>query len=264
MYKKIGAVALTSVLTFGGLGVSNFEKSPFGTLSVEATLPEGESLKVSKVVSKELGVKVAGLVGLEDKQYGGTVVFKIKPSESSQWNGRELLELEYSTLTNFETRVEPQHGYLEKDGERYVRAYIYLSDPSKAKELYLYTSTGEYGNDPFEYEAVFVPGKDLTAKQPPKVQSKKVYWEGAELKKGQIGKIEVSKKINLWKREGKKLKFVRVLHPGESYRVYSYDSKFGGQYGLGGGYYITNMDDHISYKTPSKSKIKELNNQLGG
>ena len=93
----------------------------------------------------------------------------------------------------------------------------------------------------------------------PAQPGKKVYWDGLLMKNGQIGKITVKKPINLWKREGGKLVFERILKPGEQYRVYRYDNKFGGQYGLGGGYYITNMKGYVEYKTPSKAKLKELN-----
>jgi hypothetical protein len=86
-----------------------------------------------------------------------------------------------------------------------------------------------------------------------------VLWEGAQLIKGQVGKIDVLKPINLWKREGSKLKYIRVLKPGESYRVYRYDAQFGGQYGLGGNNFITNMKGYIQYKTPSRSKLKLVN-----
>ncbi|WP_313800986.1 serine aminopeptidase domain-containing protein [Cytobacillus sp.] len=94
--------------------------------------------------------------------------------------------------------------------------------------------------------------------KPEEKPAKKVYWDGLLMKKGQIGKIEVVKPINLWKREGDKLTFVRVLKPGEQYRVYKYDDKFGGQYGLGDHHYITNMKGYVNYKTPSKAKLKEL------
>jgi hypothetical protein len=91
-----------------------------------------------------------------------------------------------------------------------------------------------------------------------------VYWEGMKLVKGQIGKLEIVKPINLWKRENGKLQFVRVLKPGEQYRVYSYDSAFGGQYGVGGNYYITNMKGYIIYKTPPKEKLKLVNPERYG
>lgn len=87
---------------------------------------------------------------------------------------------------------------------------------------------------------------------------KGVYWDGLLMVKGQIGKIKVIKPINLWHRVGDKLEFERILKPGEQYRVYRYDNKFGGQYGLGGGYYITNMSGYVEYKTPSKRKLAEL------
>ena len=84
-------------------------------------------------------------------------------------------------------------------------------------------------------------------------------WGKTELKKGQIGKITVTKPINLWQRDANdRLSFVRVLKPGEEYRVYRYDHLHGGQYGLGGGMYITKMPTHIKYETPSKAKLAQL------
>ena len=97
----------------------------------------------------------------------------------------------------------------------------------------------------------------------PKEETKpasKVYWDGLLMKKGQIGRVIVEKPINLWKRDANnKLTFVRVLNPGEKYRVYSYDNQYFGQYGVGGGYYVTNMKGYIKYETPSKKKLAELN-----
>ena len=87
----------------------------------------------------------------------------------------------------------------------------------------------------------------------------KVYWDGLMMVKGQVGKIKVIKPINLWKRDGDKLVFSRILKPGEQYRVYRYDNLYGGQYGLGGGYYITKIPGYVDYRTPSKKKLAELN-----
>lgn len=92
----------------------------------------------------------------------------------------------------------------------------------------------------------------------------KVYWDGLLMVKGQVGKIKVIKPINLWKRDGNKLVFERVLKPGEQYRVYRYDNLFGGQYGLGGGYYITKMAGYVDYRTPSKKKLAELEAAYSG
>ncbi len=90
----------------------------------------------------------------------------------------------------------------------------------------------------------------------------KIYWDGLLMKKGQIGRVVVKQPINLWKRDANdKLTFVRVLKVGEQYRVYRYDNKYFGQYGLGGGYYVTNMEDYIGYETPSKKKLAQLMGQ---
>ncbi|MBY0123507.1 phosphodiester glycosidase family protein [Bacillus sp. S/N-304-OC-R1] len=99
---------------------------------------------------------------------------------------------------------------------------------------------------------------------PAQASEVKVYWDGLLMVKGQVGKIKVLKPINLWKREGNKLVFTRVLKPGEQYRVYRYDDLFGGQYGLGGGYYITKIAGYVDYRTPSKKKLAELEAAYGG
>ena len=84
-------------------------------------------------------------------------------------------------------------------------------------------------------------------------------WGKTELKKGQLGKITILKPINLWERDANdKLTFSRVLNPGEEYRVYRYEDKHGGQYGLGGGMWITKMPTHIKYETPSKTRLEML------
>jgi hypothetical protein len=61
--------------------------------------------------------------------------------------------------------------------------------------------------------------------------------------------VVINKPINLWKRNSdNSLEFSRILYPGSKYRVYGYDSLYGGQYNVGGGYYITNMPAHISLR----------------
>ncbi|EWG09925.1 bifunctional metallophosphatase/5'-nucleotidase [Cytobacillus firmus] len=106
----------------------------------------------------------------------------------------------------------------------------------------------------------------ITAKAPeePKEDDNKpapkVYWNGVLMNKGQIGRITVQKPINLWKRTAdNKLQFVRVLKPGQVYRVYNYDYNYFGQYGVGSGHYITNVKGYVKYETPSKKKLEELN-----
>ncbi|MEH7126199.1 GDSL-type esterase/lipase family protein [Bacillus sp. JJ1773] len=101
---------------------------------------------------------------------------------------------------------------------------------------------------PEEEEEVEVPAKETPL----------VYWDGVILKKGQIGRLSIKKPINLWKRTDEGLQFVRVLNPGEKYRVYRYDNEFGGQYSVGDGHYVTKIEGYVSYKTPSKQKLELL------
>lgn len=102
----------------------------------------------------------------------------------------------------------------------------------------------------------FISGTSITL---PK--DDKIYFEGIELKRGQLGVLTIEKPINLWKRnEDNSLTFVRILNPGEKYRVYSYDELHGGQYGVGSGHYVTKMDGYVTYRTPSKEMLDKVNN----
>jgi N-acetylmuramoyl-L-alanine amidase len=89
-------------------------------------------------------------------------------------------------------------------------------------------------------------------------ESNAALWDGMELKKGQCGRITILKPINLWKRIESRLETVRVLQPGEVYRVYGYDEQHGGQYGVGAGLWVTNMDGYIKYETPSKDLLDKV------
>ncbi|TFD95744.1 phosphodiester glycosidase family protein [Jeotgalibacillus sp. R-1-5s-1] len=91
-----------------------------------------------------------------------------------------------------------------------------------------------------------------------------VSFENAQLLPGQVGMVHIKKPINLWKKENGKLVKLRILNPGEKYRVYQFSKEFGGQYGLGGNAFITKMDGFIEYKTPSKHKLRLVNPHLYG
>lgn len=56
-----------------------------------------------------------------------------------------------------------------------------------------------------------------------------------------------------------KLQIVRVLNPGEEYRVYRYREDYEGQYNVGGGMWVTKMDGFVKYETPSKAMLAKLN-----
>lgn len=98
---------------------------------------------------------------------------------------------------------------------------------------------------------------------PPASQAAAVYWDGMELKEGQVGRVTITKPINLWERTEKGLEFERVLHPGEKYRVYRMDQHYGGQFGVGGNFYITNIKGFLKYETPSSSKRELVNCNVG-
>lgn len=107
------------------------------------------------------------------------------------------------------------------------------------------------------HRPVFPPLKAID-----EVVDDKIMWGKTELKPGQIGKVTILKRINLWQdspHESNKLQMVRVLNPGEEYRVYRYRDDYGGQYNVGGGMWITKMDGYIKYETPSKAMLEKLN-----
>jgi uncharacterized protein YkwD len=79
----------------------------------------------------------------------------------------------------------------------------------------------------------------------------KVWWDGAELKPGQIGGLIVLKKTSLVKFNGSTPIAVRTLYPGSFYRVYAIQSDY---LNVGGGYYVK-RDGNVKYETPSKAKL---------
>ncbi|WP_232223942.1 CAP domain-containing protein [Anoxybacteroides tepidamans] len=84
--------------------------------------------------------------------------------------------------------------------------------------------------------------------------NEKVWWNGSELKPGQIGRLTVLKKTSLVKFNGNTPVAVRTLAPGSSYRIYAFKSDY---LGVGGGYYVK-RDANVKYETPSKAKLAEV------
>lgn len=81
-----------------------------------------------------------------------------------------------------------------------------------------------------------------------------VYWDGVELKPGQIGRLTVLKQTPLYKLEGSKKVFVRNLMPGQKFRIYAFKP---GMLSMGGGYYV-DRDNRVKYETPSKVKLNQV------
>ena len=83
----------------------------------------------------------------------------------------------------------------------------------------------------------------------------KVYWDGIELKKGQIGRVTIESNTILYKLENNQFTPYRELKKGERYRVYTLRS---GYYGVGAGL-VVKKDVNVLYQTPSKFKLQLLN-----
>ncbi|EWG10031.1 ankyrin repeat domain-containing protein [Cytobacillus firmus] len=89
----------------------------------------------------------------------------------------------------------------------------------------------------------------------------KIWWDGIELKPGQIGRLSIKQNTPLFKLEGEKKIISRTLKAGEFYRIYAFKP---GMLSVGGGYYV-DRDVKITYQTPSKTKlaaVKCINNSL--
>ncbi|WP_316570139.1 hypothetical protein [Neobacillus sp. YIM B06451] len=83
---------------------------------------------------------------------------------------------------------------------------------------------------------------------------KTVWWNGMELKPGQIGRLNVVKDTPLFKVSGEKIVFSRTLKKGEFYRIYAFKP---GMLSVGGGYFV-DRDTRVKYETPSKSKLQAV------
>lgn len=82
----------------------------------------------------------------------------------------------------------------------------------------------------------------------------KVYWNGSELKPGQIGRLTVLQTTELFQLQGNNKIVKKTLKPGETFRIYTFKP---GMLGLGGGYYV-NRDSRVKYETPSKAKLNQV------
>lgn len=82
----------------------------------------------------------------------------------------------------------------------------------------------------------------------------KIWWDGIELKQGQIGRLTIIKDTPLYKVEGEIKIISRTLKAGEFYRIYAFKP---GMLSVGGGYYV-DRDENVSYQTPSKTKLNAV------
>lgn len=85
-------------------------------------------------------------------------------------------------------------------------------------------------------------------------KNQKIYWNGMELKPGQIGRLTILKSTALYKVSGTKKTFSRTLKAGEVYRIYAFKP---GMLSVGGGYYV-DRNSNVKYETPSQSKLNAV------
>ncbi|WP_156324649.1 hypothetical protein [Bacillus sp. FJAT-27245] len=82
----------------------------------------------------------------------------------------------------------------------------------------------------------------------------KIYWDGVELKPGQIGKLLILNDTPLYKLVDGELVIDRILKKGSTYRIYNFRAEY---LGVGGGYFVK-RDERIDYRTPSKQKLNAV------
>lgn len=232
---------------------------------IVTVLPFGNYIVTKKLTGEQIKLALENGVSAYPDSKGAFphvagITFSIDPDEDagsrvhSMKIGGKSVEMgkEYLVATN---------DFMAAGGDEYTSfmdSPIVNEFPALDEALIAYIQKMGIVNTKFESRMTVEAKKEDDSVDKP---TPKVYWDGLLLKKGQIGRISVTKPINLWKRdENNKLTFVRVLKPNEVYRVYRKDNLYSGQYGVGGGYYITNIKGYIKYETPSKAKLAQLNN----
>jgi uncharacterized protein len=191
-----------------------------------------DTKELDRVLSVPAGAEATGLFAADDRN-GFSYIFSNFQHPGDEVDGKSITAVNKDELLK---AVDEQIGINKTGGIGYISGLPSLTNMPEEK--------------PINNEK---PNKEQKPGQ-------KVYWDGLLMKKGQIGRIKIEKPINLWERdENGKLTFVRVLNPGETYRVYSKDDLHSGQFGVGGGHYITDKKGHVKYETPSKQKLAQLN-----
>jgi hypothetical protein len=215
----------------------SISNSPY---QVKLTFKEGDnyekefndSLRTANPI--KLNSKIEGFVKNEyDRDYYKIILpqptkVKVLLSNTGYSKYVSIYDKDNNHLTSFST--DPSTDY---DG--------YYTEIGLNRGEYYIRVVGSRNNDPYILT--------VTAPKP------SVWWGKVKLIKGQIGKVTVLKDTYLWKMDAKgKLTSVRKLKKGEELRVYSYKN---GMYGVGGGYYVK-KDAAVKYETPSKTKLKQL------
>jgi hypothetical protein len=217
-----------------------------------------------------------------DYQSNSPYQFKLTFKEGFNYEQEFNNTLKTATPIKLNSKIE---GFIQKGYDDYdyykitlpqpTKVKVLLSNTGKSKYVSIYDKDGDqltsFWTDPStDYDGYYteiglnrgeyyirVDGSGFNDQYILTVTAPKpsVWWGKVKLVKGQIGKVTVLKDTYLWKMDAKgKLTSVRKLKKGEELRVYSYKK---GLYGVGGGYYVK-KDAAVKYETPSKTKLKQL------
>ncbi|OMF61561.1 hypothetical protein BK139_06905 [Paenibacillus sp. FSL R5-0490] len=150
-----------------------------------------------------------------------------------------------------------------KDENPYgATVYYYPKEKLKYDETYtasIYYANSEEGTTGSKTWS-FTTKQDPYAQPPVKAEPntckniKKVYWDGVELKKGQIGRLTILQDTPLYKLDGDQKVLSKTLKKGSHYRIYAFKPE---KLSVGGGYYV-DRDQKVKYETPSKAKLAQV------
>ncbi|WP_419393347.1 bifunctional metallophosphatase/5'-nucleotidase [Cytobacillus praedii] len=259
-------------LTNGGGIRASIEKGDITKEDVITVLPFGNYIVTKELTGAQIKASLENGVSAYPESKGAFphvsgLTFAIDPAQTAGHRVHEL-KIKGQPVDMNKKYLVATNDFMAIGGDEYIEFKnnpIANEFPALDEALIAYLK--KIGSVDDKYVARFVEKaiekeevKPTPTPTPTPVPTKNVYWDGLLMKKGQIGRVTIEKPINLWKRDANnKLTFVRVLKPGEKYRVYNQDKLFFGQYGVGDGHYITNIKGLVKYETPSKKKLAELN-----
>lgn len=285
MLKTVGKWVVASSLAlslFGGLG--QVEASSNTPLEVKVNYEKGFSSTYDSEAKQPY-------VDLGNKK--GTLVFKMYPVFKGIWSTNMWLAAEKNLTGNYFLMDKPsalkndastlyafdlyslwnktgkksissyEAGFTNAgtapNGRKYVALGVYLPKAQNGGRYYLQHSGMSEGY--WEIKAYFYENVDLEDALFSQVDKLfplvgKVMWGKTEVKPAQIGRLTIKKSTQLMKDNNGTLVVSRTLNPGEQYRIYGYRAEHGGQYDVGGGYYVTKDEQKALYETPSKARLR--------
>jgi hypothetical protein len=233
---------------------------------------EREQYKIN--LGKKTGTLVikAFITDKEMKSYADTLFADVKRNRAARYvlmddptmtdrNAKGLIAFDrYSPLFLQKPHLAPkyksgfQDGLVNGRGERFIALGVYVDKVYNNGVFYLdYPSLGKglWKVKAYFYEGVNVEKQLFDVREQYFPLLRKVWWDGVELKVGQIGRLTVLEDTPLFKLEGDKKVYVRTLKKGEFYRIYAFKP---GMLSVGGGLYV-DRDEKVKYETPSKYKL---------